>query len=184
MEQNGPQEPEQNDSEERTKKKVLMLGLGGSGKSSILQAIQMNHMKVADGEMTPEPTEGFHSHPCTILLSVGGSEKMRKYWADFIQDCDILVYVVDAASDGESLKLAGEELQHILDDPGLDSVPLILLANKQDLNDAQKPHDVLEALHLKPESLENRLVHEIGTEVRHDNEAIGLGSFETILAEL
>lgn len=56
---------------------------------------------------------------------------MRKYWADFIQDCDILVYVVDAASDGESLKLAGEELQHILDDPGLDSVPLILLANKQ-----------------------------------------------------
>ena len=54
----------------------------------------------------------------------------------------------------------------------------------QDLNDAQKPHDVLEALHLKPESLENRLVHEIGTEVRHDNEAIGLGSFETILAEL
>ena len=56
---------------------------------------------------------------------------MRKYWADFIQDCDILVYVVDAASDDESLRLAGEELQRILDDPGLDNVPLILLANKQ-----------------------------------------------------
>ena len=56
---------------------------------------------------------------------------MRKYWSDFIQDCDILVYVVDAASDSESLKLAGEELQHVLDERQLDGVPLIMLANKQ-----------------------------------------------------
>jgi len=56
-----------------------MLGLGGSGKSSILQAIQMNHMKVADGEMTPEPTEGFH-----VICVQTGSVELNIWESEFV----------------------------------------------------------------------------------------------------
>jgi GTPase SAR1 family protein len=66
-----------------------------------------------------------------FISAVGGAEKMRNYWSNFTQDSDILVYVVDATSDAERLRLSGQELQRILDDSALNDVPLILLANKQ-----------------------------------------------------
>jgi GTPase SAR1 family protein len=62
--------------------------------------------------------------------AVGGSEGVRKYWGNFLQDTDLLVFVVDAA-DMNNLSLAVKEIKTLLGDDRLVGVPILVLANKQ-----------------------------------------------------
>lgn len=62
--------------------------------------------------------------------TVGGSESVRKYWGNFMQDTDLLVFVVDA-SDLHNLSLAVKEVKTLLGDDRLTRVPILVLANKQ-----------------------------------------------------
>lgn len=67
--------------------------------------------------------------PCDMfLLSVGGGEDLRAYWADFLKRAHILLYVVDS-SDRRRLPLAKDELHRLL---SIDTrLPVIILGNKQ-----------------------------------------------------
>jgi GTPase SAR1 family protein len=68
---------------------------------------------------------------CAIMShTVGGSESVRKYWGNFLQDTDLLVFVVDA-SDLHNLSLAVTEVKALLGDDRLAGVPILVLANKQ-----------------------------------------------------
>jgi len=64
------------------------------------------------------------------LFLVGGKESVRRYWAKFFQDTDILVFVVDA-SNSSNLSLVVNEIKSLLGDARLASVPILVLANKQ-----------------------------------------------------
>jgi len=55
---------------------------------------------------------------------------VRKYWQNFIQDTDILVFVVDA-SDPQQFPQAYDEMHKLLGEPRLLNKPFIVLANKQ-----------------------------------------------------
>jgi GTPase SAR1 family protein len=65
-----------------------------------------------------------------MFHSVGGSESVRKYWGNFLQDTDLLVFVVDA-SDPHNLSVAIKEVKTLLGDDRLAGVPILVLANKQ-----------------------------------------------------
>ena len=68
---------------------------------------------------------------CAIISpAVGGSESVRKYWGNFLQDTDLLVFVVDAA-DMHNLSLGVKEIKTLLGDDRLAGVPILVLANKQ-----------------------------------------------------
>ena len=60
--------------------------------------------------------------------------------------------MVDVA-DRDRLIVAGDELSHILEDSQLHSALLLIYGNKQDMPEAAKPEEVIEALRL--ESLSN-----------------------------
>ncbi len=66
-----------------------------------------------------------------LFTPVGGSPKMRKYWTEFVEGTDILVFVVDSTGDRESLVTAGAELKSVLSNPRMENVPTIIVANKQ-----------------------------------------------------
>lgn len=62
------------------------------------------------------------------LSSVGGSQNLRFYWKEFVNEVDVLVFVVDSA-DRLRLPWARQELHKLLDkDPDL---PVVVVANKQ-----------------------------------------------------
>lgn len=68
---------------------------------------------------------------CSLFLFVvGGKESVRRYWAKFFQDTDILVFVVDA-SNNSNLSVVVSEIKSLLGDARLASVPILVLANKQ-----------------------------------------------------
>lgn len=64
------------------------------------------------------------------FASVGGGEKYRKSWTHFVQDTNLVMFVVDS-TDKRRFQLASYELKKILADDRLHGVPLIVVANKQ-----------------------------------------------------
>uniref|UniRef100_A0A8B9N7D8 ADP ribosylation factor like GTPase 10 n=1 Tax=Accipiter nisus TaxID=211598 RepID=A0A8B9N7D8_9AVES len=110
-------------------RQVLVLGLDGAGKSSVLHYIcsQTARDHIA-------PTHGFNSAQLSVeglemdLLEVGGSQNLRAYWPHYLSQAHVLVFVVDSV-DRSRLLTARQELHTLLaTEPQL---PLVVLANKQ-----------------------------------------------------
>lgn len=156
------------DSHER---RVLLLGLDGAGKTSI-----MNQVCVANGDqesytVPPQPTKGSavyrikNAANSYNVWDIGGADATRKYWASFLQDTDLLIFVVDA-SDTNKLSTAVSTLKQLLGDSRMDTVPILVIANKQDCQNALKPDQVKEALDLLSISPQKHKVEVIGCQTR------------------
>ncbi|XP_054245315.1 ADP-ribosylation factor-like protein 10 [Indicator indicator] len=127
-------------------RQVLVLGLDGAGKSSVLHYICSQRARKSIA-----PTYGFNSAQLCVeglemdLLEVGGSQNMRAYWHHYLSQAHVLVFVVDSV-DRSRLLTAREELHTLLDaEPRL---PLVVLANKQDKSDALSTAELWEELAL------------------------------------
>eukprot|EP01006_Ploeotia_vitrea_P015151 TRINITY_DN42345_c0_g1_i1.p2 TRINITY_DN42345_c0_g1~~TRINITY_DN42345_c0_g1_i1.p2 ORF type:complete len:179 (-),score=36.22 TRINITY_DN42345_c0_g1_i1:85-621(-) len=132
-----------NDKEPR----FLILGLDGAGKTTALK-------KLSDEEhKQTEPTKGFnvkqleHEGFKLNIWDIGGQESIRAYWPNYYEGTDALIYVVDSA-DEKRLEEAGTELMKLLAEEKLQKIPVLIFANKQDLETACKAADVAERLNL------------------------------------
>ena len=144
--------------------KILILGLDGVGKTSILYK-----MKLGDELINVVPTCGFNAETfrpardistCTFW-DIGAQNKLRPLWRkSYFVGCEGLVYVVDT-SDSSRFDEAKEELDWILESDEMVGVPLVVMANKQDLPQAATPSDV--AMRLGLDKLRNRKWHVQGT---------------------
>lgn len=63
-------------------------------------------------------------------MIVGGADATRKYWTAFLQDTDLLLFIVDA-SDTDKLSLAASTIKELLGDARMDNVSILVVANKQ-----------------------------------------------------
>ena len=66
------------------------------------------------------------------VWDIGGQREIRAYWKNYYEHTDALVYVVDSADDMR-LRECSEELTSLLNEEALKNVPLLVFANKQDL---------------------------------------------------
>lgn len=151
--------------EEPVERKILMLGLDGAGKSSLLQGLGSQQQQ---DKKEPQPTQGSNvlcldrDNPPLAIWEIGGSESMRKYWSNFIQDTCALVYVVDSA-DVARLPESFTELHKVLGDDRLKGVPVIIVANKQDVTGAQSATEVLHSMSLDNISPREHPTHTLPT---------------------
>ncbi|XP_057335689.1 uncharacterized protein LOC130674387 [Microplitis mediator] len=138
------------DSNER---RVLLLGLNNAGKTSVMNQI----ISIEDNNklyrVPPKKTDGFavyvlnnKNYICNVW-EIGGSDEVRKHWNNFLQDTDLLLFMVDA-SDANQLSQAVLSLKEILGDNRMDNVPILVIANKQDVPDALKADQIKRALDL------------------------------------
>lgn len=81
------------------------------------------------------------------MWDIGGQREIRPYWKNYYENTDGLVYVVDSADDMR-LKECAEELMSLLAEEDLKNVPLLVFANKQDLQFALDADSVMENLKL------------------------------------
>ena len=128
--------------------KILMLGLDGAGKTTVLYKLKLHEV------VSSIPTIGFNvetvqpvKHVSFTVWDVGGQDKIRPLWKHYYQGCEGLVYVVDSV-DSMRFSEAREELEGILSYDEMAGVPLVVLANKQDLPNAQSPSDIAAKLGL------------------------------------
>ncbi|XP_062866913.1 ADP-ribosylation factor-like protein 11 [Trichomycterus rosablanca] len=128
---------------------VILLGLDSAGKSTLLYRL---HQGVI---METVPTIGFNivnlkldKKSVLTVWDVGGHESMRSNWKYYLEGCKALVYVVDA-SDHSRINEAKMALNIILSDHNLKDVPLMVLANKTDMQNSMTINDVSSGLDLK-----------------------------------
>ncbi|KAM8960162.1 ADP-ribosylation factor-like protein 9 [Pelodytes ibericus] len=158
-------------------KQVLVLGLDGSGKTSVLNSILTNQ-----GKHNATPTEGFNAMCINTrnskmeLLEIGGSEQLRPYWKMYLPRALAVIFVVDSA-DHSRLPLAKKHLHQLIQQDSL--LPLIVLANKQDLQNAYHITEIHDALALS-EICEARKLFLIGTHVTKDGQENASGIQDTM----
>ncbi|XP_068604843.1 ADP-ribosylation factor-like protein 14 [Brachionichthys hirsutus] len=131
---------------------VLILGLDKAGKSTLLY--KLRH----DACVSTVPTIGFNVEMLEArkksvnfiltLWDIGGQAKMRAHWKSFHQDAAAVVFVVDS-SEKERLEEARKELENTLRSEQLRGLPLIILANKQDVDGALTATEISDTFNLK-----------------------------------
>ncbi|XP_073429009.1 uncharacterized protein [Dendrobates tinctorius] len=131
-----------------TKARIVLLGLDGAGKTTILYRLKLNET------VSTIPTIGFNVETVEpirnitfIMWDMGSQGKVRPLWKHYLTNTDGLVFVVDSA-DPERFEEAREELITILESDEMRGVPFMVMANKQDLPGAQKPMELAEKLGL------------------------------------
>ncbi|KAM6384739.1 ADP-ribosylation factor-like protein 11 [Alca torda] len=122
--------------------RVVMLGLDFAGKSTLLY-------KLKSGRAVETcPTVGFNVEslqtPCGLsftLWDVGGQGSLRASWPDYLEDTSTLVFVFDS-TDTARLPEAAAALEEALSHPSMAGVPVLLLANKQEVPGALAPAEL------------------------------------------
>ncbi|NXI48882.1 ARL14 protein, partial [Chloroceryle aenea] len=128
---------------------ILMLGLDFAGKSTLLYKFKYNEVFLTS------PTVGFNvdmietEKDFTMTFwDVGGQQKMRQVWCNFLENADGVLYVVDS-SDKRRLEESKKEFALILKSEFLKNVPVVVLANKQDLPGALNAEEITRRFHMK-----------------------------------
>ena len=128
--------------------KILLLGLDGAGKTTLLYKLKLNET------ITTVPTIGFNvetvcpvQHVSFTVWDIGGQGKIRQLWRHYFLGSEGLLFIVDSQDD-QRLWEAREALSWILQSPEMAGVPLVVLANKQDVPNAQTPVEIASALGL------------------------------------
>ncbi|XP_007886762.1 ADP-ribosylation factor-like protein 14 [Callorhinchus milii] len=134
----------------RKQARVIMLGLNAAGKSTLLYKL-----KFGETEHFTVPTIGFNvemleadKQISLTVWDVGGQRKLRQFWPHYFQNTDGIVYVVDSA-DKAHLEESKKEFESLLKHEHLKGVPVVVLANKQDLPNAMTADEVTRRLRLK-----------------------------------
>ena len=81
------------------------------------------------------------------VWDIGGQREIRPYWRNYYDNTDGLVYVVDSA-DEMRVQEVKENLMELLAEEQLSGVPLLVFANKQDMELALAADEVMESLDL------------------------------------
>ncbi|CAD7956371.1 unnamed protein product [Amoebophrya sp. A120] len=127
--------------------RILILGLDNAGKTTILYRLKVDQV------VSTTPTIGFNVETVQYknisfqVWDLGGQSSIRPYWRCYFPNTNAIIYVVDSI-DKERLQDAKEELNLMLGEEELQGVPLLILANKQDLPQAMNAAEVSEGLGL------------------------------------
>ncbi|XP_041323847.1 ADP-ribosylation factor-like protein 14 [Pyrgilauda ruficollis] len=128
---------------------IVMLGLDSAGKSTLLYKFRYKDVFIT------MPTIGFNvdmieaGKDFTLTFwDVGGQKKMRELWSNFLEDASGLLYVVDS-SDKRRLEESRKEFELILKNESIKNVPVVVLANKQDLPGALNAEEITRKLKMK-----------------------------------
>lgn len=135
---------------------LSLVGLQNAGKTSLVTALT-----TGDFQEEMIPTVGFNMRKVTKqgvtikMWDLGGQPRFRSMWERYCRGVQAIVYVVDAA-DYDGIDVARQELHELLGRPSLAGIPLLVLGNKNDLENALNSQELISKLELR--SLKDREV--------------------------
>lgn len=133
--------------------KVLLLGLEGSGKSTILYRLKLGKA------VEVGPTKGFNVETINYKkqirftiwdITLGKNKNDGKKLVPHFRNAEAVIFVVDAAKD--SFKAEKQYLRFLMEEPTLSDKAFLIFANKQDLPSAKAATELARS-HLSVEML-------------------------------
>ena len=131
----------------QTENRIILLGLDGAGKTTFLYKLKLGD------DLNTIPTIGFNVETLKFgkltlnLWDIGGQKKIRDLWAHYYPGSNGIIFLVDT-SDRARINLVKEEINKLLQEEELMGIPLLILANKQDLG-VMGVEEVIEKLDLR-----------------------------------
>ena len=127
--------------------RIIILGLDNAGKTTLLYKLQLNEI------IQTIPTIGFNVETVTYknlkfqVWDLGGQGSIRPYWRCYYPNTNAIIYIIDSI-DRDRIESSRNEMMTMLSEEDLVGVPLLVLANKQDLPGAMSEVEISEKLGL------------------------------------
>jgi ADP-ribosylation factor-like protein 13B len=124
---------------------IVVVGSSSVGKSSLINILQ--------GQYTAKvkPTMGFRPVTMTLgeslkikLYDLGGGPKIRGIWGEYYHDVHGTIYVIDSTLSGSDLNDSVKLFKETVISPLLYGKPIMVLANKQDMENAKSSEELME----------------------------------------
>ncbi|XP_062122653.1 ADP-ribosylation factor-like protein 3 isoform X1 [Drosophila sulfurigaster albostrigata] len=154
---------------------LLILGLNNSGKSTLAGRLCMKNeetLKNINPTVQPNEMDLKYKTMKVHMRDLSGQWRMRQSWHTFFPNTNALIFVVDS-TDVSRLAEARCELCDVLLDERMSQVPLLVLANKQDVYGALPSSMIIDFMGLN--RLEGRAWN-----IQECSTLTGAGSFSTI----
>uniref|UniRef100_A0A8C6PAF4 ADP-ribosylation factor-like protein 3 n=1 Tax=Nothobranchius furzeri TaxID=105023 RepID=A0A8C6PAF4_NOTFU len=127
---------------------LLLLGLDNSGKTTLLKQLaseDISHIVPTQGfNIKCVQTSGFKLN----VWDIGGQRSVRPFWRHYLDNIDVLIYVIDCSDRTRFQETISGQLKGLLEEDKLATVPLLIFANKQDLTTAISASELVESLNL------------------------------------
>ncbi|KAI9092885.1 ADP-ribosylation factor family-domain-containing protein [Phlyctochytrium arcticum] len=138
---------------------VIILGLDNAGKTTLLERIKSTFTGVPG--LSPDkiaPTVGLNIGKVEVknvqlqFWDLGGQKELHSIWEKYYSECHAIVFVVDA-TDKERIEEVKNTFESVITNDSVEGVPVLMLANKQDVSTSLQVHEIKEifnpiALHL------------------------------------
>jgi GTP-binding protein SAR1 len=125
---------------------LLLLGLDNAGKTTLLHRLRTGDIRNFPPTDRPHHTEKFACNGITFQAwDLGGHEAVRHMWEDYVCECSAVLFLLDA-SDSARLEEAGFELDALIGEKIVANVPIAILCNKCDLEEALPSKDICERI--------------------------------------
>jgi len=149
---------------------VLILGLDNAGKSTFLESAKTRFVKDHKGKNLGKITTTVGLNIGKIdtngvrlnFWDLGGQQELQALWDKYYQECHAVIYVVDS-NDRERINESKESFLQMLSNSNLAGVPLLVAANKQDLEECMGVREVKPLFESTEEHFENREVMVLAT---------------------
>ncbi len=135
--------------------RVFLLGLSNAGKTTFLKLLQLDEFTSPTRTMGLDVEDVKTNGLSMKVWDVGGQETFREsIWLRLLElKPDVIIYVVDAA-DHKAIEESENWFKKIALSPYTKTTPIIVLANKQDLQGALAPGEVAVQMHLFETAME------------------------------
>ncbi|XP_003389585.1 PREDICTED: ADP-ribosylation factor-related protein 1-like [Amphimedon queenslandica] len=142
---------------------VVILGLDNAGKTTFLETIKRRYISNYHGMPLEKisTTVGLNVGRIDVgvqrlvLWDLGGQQDLQTLWNEYYAECHGVVYMIDSC-DRHALQISAETFNRVIHHADLDGAPLLILANKQDREDALPLTEVESAFDTSVESIGNR----------------------------
>lgn len=119
---------------------ILILGLDNAGKTTFLEQSKTRFNKDYRGMSLSKITTTVGLNIGTVdvgkarlmFWDLGGQEELQSLWDKYYAECHGVIYVIDS-TDEERLSESKQAFEKMVASEALDGVPILVLANKQDV---------------------------------------------------
>ncbi|XP_072169944.1 ADP-ribosylation factor-related protein 1-like [Diadema setosum] len=145
---------------------ILILGLDNAGKTTFLEQAQMQFNRNYKGKALDKITTTVGLNIGKIDISsvrlcfwdLGGQDELQALWDKYYAESHGVIYVVDS-SDPDRLGESRIAFEHMLESDALIGVPLLVLANKQDVEGCAPVSEVKKEFNKTAKLIGHRACH-------------------------